>query len=117
MDSEVEGAAAAVFTWGRNYCGQLGQGNNADCTTPRLVARLARKAPSAVFCGVDATVVATGTQHDPNLLSQRSHLSPTSGSGSLHSFGYGTNGKLGHGNEETSYVPRRWTTPHCALIG
>jgi alpha-tubulin suppressor-like RCC1 family protein len=82
--------------WGRH--GTLGLGNEADRTTPTLLAR-------AVFDGEAVLMVACGGKH----------TTVATEGGGVYTFGEGGNGRLGHGDEKKQLAPRR--VPAAAFNG
>ena len=82
--------AGDLFMCGKGECGQLGLGDEDDRTTPTRVVRAVfdGEAVLMVACGYAQTVVATE-------------------GGGVYTFGYGENGRLGHGDEEDQLAPRR----------
>ncbi|EFA81594.1 hypothetical protein PPL_05585 [Heterostelium album PN500] len=85
---------ATVLSWGCNRWGQLGLGDQVNRCHPTPISGLSQSIP--VF-------VAAGSQHSFVL----------SKFGELFSFGCGTFGRLGHGNELPSFNPR----PISTLVG
>ena len=75
---------------GYGGCGWLGLGDEDDRVTPTLVAR-------AVFDGEAVLMVACG----------ESHTATVTEDGGVYTCGLGKDGRLGHGNEEDQFVPRR----------
>eukprot|EP01024_Parvocaulis_polyphysoides_P009013 TRINITY_DN12734_c0_g1_i2.p1 TRINITY_DN12734_c0_g1~~TRINITY_DN12734_c0_g1_i2.p1 ORF type:complete len:432 (-),score=48.71 TRINITY_DN12734_c0_g1_i2:202-1497(-) len=77
-----------VLTWGRGEDGQLGHGDAEDRTTPTVVAGLQEVQPQSIVCG--AEFMAVLCKQEPQ----------------VYSWGWGDFGRLGHGNNEDSLVPR-----------
>ncbi len=78
-----------VYTWGRNYYGQLGNGNNTDSNLPVAVNT------SGVLNGKIIIQVAAGFHHSLALASD----------GIVYVWGHGLYGQLGNGNNTDSNVP------------
>ncbi|OIP63676.1 MAG: hypothetical protein AUK34_01090 [Ignavibacteria bacterium CG2_30_36_16] len=78
-----------VYTWGNNLDGQLGNGNNTDSNVPVAVNT------SGVLNGKTITQVAAGNIHSIALASD----------GTVYTWGDGSNGRLGNGNNISSNVP------------
>eukprot|EP00698_Gefionella_okellyi_P001339 TRINITY_DN11287_c0_g1_i1.p1 TRINITY_DN11287_c0_g1~~TRINITY_DN11287_c0_g1_i1.p1 ORF type:complete len:803 (+),score=100.74 TRINITY_DN11287_c0_g1_i1:39-2411(+) len=76
----------AVYSWGGSEHGQCGHGSTSHQLTPRLVASLHRETMVQVACGGAHTVA-------------------LSESGLVFSWGRGSNGRLGHGDEHTRLIP------------
>jgi len=78
-----------VFTWG-NTCkfGQLGHGKDTETCNPRIVTELLSEPIKKAACGAYHTIA----------VSQR---------GGLFTWGCGSRGRLGHGNESDQYRPKR----------
>jgi RCC1 and BTB domain-containing protein len=75
-----------TYTWGNGNHGQLGHGDEASHSTPKLVEGLAGKKAKEVACGAAHTIVRTED-------------------GRVYSFGKGECGQLGHGNFENTLRP------------
>jgi alpha-tubulin suppressor-like RCC1 family protein len=76
-----------LFTFGTGENGALGHGGNQSELVPRLVEALVGKKVIGAVAGGGTTAVWTEA-------------------GELFTFGYGGNGMLGHGGEESEHVPR-----------
>ncbi|XP_062333275.1 probable E3 ubiquitin-protein ligase HERC3 isoform X2 [Osmerus eperlanus] len=79
--------SGAVFTWGRNSCGQLGLGDTTDRHVPTPVTLLDRKKTVSISCGKDHTVILTK-------------------GGVVFTFGGGRYGQLGHNTQTDEHRPR-----------
>eukprot|EP00743_Colponemidia_sp_Colp-15_P009532 GILK01010428.1.p1 GENE.GILK01010428.1~~GILK01010428.1.p1 ORF type:complete len:501 (-),score=40.01 GILK01010428.1:120-1583(-) len=79
-----------VYTWGRGEYGQLGHGDRTSQHIPKLVDRLQ---------GRVVIHVSLGTSHSACLTDE----------GHVYTWGYGGDGRLGHGTEEDCLVPRQVT--------
>ncbi|KAL8525231.1 hypothetical protein ACS0TY_014743 [Phlomoides rotata] len=81
-----------VFTWGEESGGRLGHGIEKDFTRPRLVEFLAVTNIDFVACG-------------------EFHTCAISASGDLYTWGDGTHnpGLLGHGNDVSHWIPKRFS--------
>lgn len=77
----------AVFSFGRGEFGRLGHGNGRDVRSPQRIDALRH---------VRAVDVAAGTAHSIVVASD----------GRTYTFGQGTHGRLGHGNEARQLVPK-----------
>ncbi|GKY95712.1 hypothetical protein MPSEU_000532000 [Mayamaea pseudoterrestris] len=77
-----------ILTWGRGDDGRLGHGDNGWKYVPRLCQSLTGQVVVQVTCGSYHTAAVTSD-------------------GALHTWGGGMYGKLGHGNESGSSVPKR----------
>jgi alpha-tubulin suppressor-like RCC1 family protein len=75
-----------VYTWGYNFSGQLGNGNNTDSNVPVAVTGLS---------GETITAIAGGVGHSIALASD----------GTVYTWGYNGLGQLGNGNNTDSNVP------------
>ncbi len=80
-----------VYTWGRNYCGQLGDGTTEDSTIPICISdkENAIKGKKIVKVSNDYNIVALDED------------------GKVYTWGYNRHGQLGNGTTENS------TTPKC----
>ncbi len=78
-----------VYTWGYNSSGQLGYGNNTDSNVPVAVTT------SGVLAGKTITVIDAG----------HSHCLVVASNGSVFTWGYGTYGQLGIGDNVSYKVP------------
>jgi RCC1 and BTB domain-containing protein len=77
----------STYTWGYGGDGRRGHGDESNwCSSPKLVDGLVGKKAKEVACGGRHTLVCTDD-------------------GRVYSFGYGSNGQLGHGNNETRLTP------------
>ncbi|XP_061577145.1 E3 ISG15--protein ligase HERC5-like [Cololabis saira] len=79
--------SGAVFSWGRNDCGQLGLGDTEDRSTPTSVQCLNLKKTSYIACGKDHTAILTK-------------------GGVVFTFGSGQHGQLGHNSLQNELCPR-----------
>eukprot|EP01026_Neomeris_dumetosa_P076364 TRINITY_DN8188_c0_g1_i10.p2 TRINITY_DN8188_c0_g1~~TRINITY_DN8188_c0_g1_i10.p2 ORF type:complete len:238 (+),score=32.05 TRINITY_DN8188_c0_g1_i10:40-753(+) len=77
-----------VLTWGRGEDGQLGHGDAEDRVIPTIVEGLTHVQPKTIVCGAEFMAV---------LCSQEPQV---------YSWGWGDFGRLGHGSNEDSLVPR-----------
>ena len=84
--SIVLAADGAVFSFGRGHHGRLGHGDFSDVNTPKRIEALR---------SVRAVAVSAGYRHSLVL----------SAAGEVYSFGYGSFGRLGHGDEERQSPP------------
>ena len=80
--------AGHVFTWGDGKYGQLGHGDREDQRAPRQV-------EAGRFGGEKVVFVAAGGRHT---------VAVTAG-GSVYTWGWGTSGQLGHGDNNNRNVP------------
>ena len=80
--------AGSVWTWGNGDSGRLGHGNEQNVLTPKLVDALANCRVVCVSAGLYCTMASTAAGH-------------------LYSWGYGGDGALGHGDEQSQLEPRR----------
>ncbi|PKI77183.1 hypothetical protein CRG98_002393 [Punica granatum] len=81
-----------VFSWGEESGGRLGHGVDADVPHPKLIDGLSNTNIELVACGDHHTCAVTL-------------------SGDLYTWGDGTYGLLGHGNEVSHWVPKRVNGP------
>ncbi|GLT41767.1 hypothetical protein SLA2020_158100 [Shorea laevis] len=81
-----------VFSWGEESGGRLGHGVDSDVLHPKLVDALSNMNIELVACGEYHTCAVTL-------------------SGDLYTWGDGTYGLLGHGNEVSHWVPKRVNGP------
>jgi len=77
-----------IFAWGIGRYGRLGLGDETDRTTPQLVPYTVLVPMTQVACGFALT---TSISRD----------------GKAYSWGAGMNGRLGHGNELSYFVPMK----------
>eukprot|EP01025_Chloroclados_australasicus_P025419 TRINITY_DN2539_c0_g1_i1.p2 TRINITY_DN2539_c0_g1~~TRINITY_DN2539_c0_g1_i1.p2 ORF type:complete len:402 (-),score=54.71 TRINITY_DN2539_c0_g1_i1:677-1882(-) len=77
-----------VLTWGRGEDGQLGHGDAEDRTTPTVVAGLTDVKPQSIVCGAEFMAILCADEPQ------------------VYSWGWGDFGRLGHGNNEDSLIPR-----------
>ncbi|KAF2073881.1 hypothetical protein CYY_004805 [Polysphondylium violaceum] len=77
-----------VFVWGCNRWGQLGLGDQVNRITPTLLSHTSSSSAGYSF-------IATGSQHSMLI----------SSFGEIYSFGCGTNGRLGLGDEAPRFSP------------
>jgi alpha-tubulin suppressor-like RCC1 family protein len=99
-DLVLEWANQAVFTWGTNTYGQLGNGG----TTNGLV-------PAPISPGVLAGKVVVA------LAKGKSHSLALGGDGTLAAWGYNSYGQLGNGGSTNRSVPTAVTTSSGVLAG
>ena len=76
-----------VFSWGDGLYGRLGHGDGENQLLPKLVAALVGKQVVQISCGGYHSLAVTA-------------------SGAVYSWGYGDDGKLGHGNQEHQMLPK-----------
>ena len=79
-----------VYTFGKGEYGQLGHGDEENQLAPRRV-------PAAAFNGERVVMVAAGGAHTVAL----------SEAGHVFTWGYGEDGRLGHGDREDQLAPRQ----------
>ena len=77
-----------LWTWGRNYNGNLGQGNNTQYSSPRQV-------------GTDTTWATVQAAHAPGM------CIATKTDGTLWTWGHNSTGKLGHNNNTHYSSPKQ----------
>jgi alpha-tubulin suppressor-like RCC1 family protein len=75
-----------MFTWGYGDGGRLGHGDETNQQTPKRVEALIGEKAKAVSCGRYHNVLCTED-------------------GKMYTFGWGTNGELGHGDKENKASP------------
>ncbi|KRY57599.1 putative E3 ubiquitin-protein ligase HERC4 [Trichinella britovi] len=80
--------SGTVFGWGKNMFGQIGQNEQRDILYPSLVKLLRTQKVIRLACGEDFSVAVTAT-------------------GGLFTFGAGTYGQLGHGNQNSELFPKQ----------
>jgi alpha-tubulin suppressor-like RCC1 family protein len=83
----VLGAGGEVYSFGFDAYGQLGHGSQANQPTPQVIKALK---------GIKVRAVAAG----------RLHSLVVSSAGEVYSFGNGTSGRLGHGDEQIQLTPK-----------
>jgi RCC1 and BTB domain-containing protein len=88
---EEGGGGTGIYTWGRGEYGQLGHGSRAGLFTPTQIASLV---------GKRVLQVSLGTSHSALLTVDRE----------VFTWGYGGDGRLGHGDERDQLVPRCMAT-------
>ncbi|XP_066913164.1 E3 ubiquitin-protein ligase HERC2-like, partial [Clytia hemisphaerica] len=76
-----------VFSWGDNEFGKLGHGDTTSLDTPKLVEALR---------GLNVTHLACGSNHSAVIVDHKE----------LYTWGSGEFGRLGHGDEETHFLPK-----------
>lgn len=81
-------ADGTLYTWGFADAGRLGHGNEKNQNTPTVVEFFDGKKPKEVVCGSDWTTVLTED-------------------GSVYTFGYGANGRLGVGTDANQLSPKK----------
>ena len=102
-------ATGIVHSFGRGSLGRLGLGGEGDSWTPQPLTRVAHarerdfEAQSVDDCAVDGERMPRVTLVTAGLF----HSMAVSESGSLYSWGSGTNGRLGHGDTVMQLRPRR----------
>mgnify|MGYP002380472937 CR=1 FL=1 len=105
-------AGGEVYTWGEGTYGQLGHGPAVPSySKPLKVGQpLHGNLVVQIGCGSNHTAALTEKgKHTSRPLSYSRSLS-TNTLGQLYTWGYGVNGRLGHGNEEDQKLPRLVTT-------
>ena len=85
-------STGAVFSWGKNYNGDLGNGSTTDSDVPVKV---------SLPAGTKVTAVAAGGEHN---------LAVTS-TGAVLAWGYNSDGQLGNGGTGASNVPVNVSLP------
>lgn len=78
-----------VYTWGEGYFGSLGHGNQMDKEAPACIDKI-------LFGNLKAVMIACGGYHTIVLTEDYR----------MWTFGLGQNGRLGHGDTESSFVPK-----------
>eukprot|EP00735_Rhodelphis_limneticus_P006448 TRINITY_DN1885_c0_g1::TRINITY_DN1885_c0_g1_i1::g.14121::m.14121 TRINITY_DN1885_c0_g1::TRINITY_DN1885_c0_g1_i1::g.14121 ORF type:complete len:611 (-),score=132.46,sp/Q9FN03/UVR8_ARATH/32.30/3e-57,sp/Q9FN03/UVR8_ARATH/37.42/9e-56,sp/Q9FN03/UVR8_ARATH/34.86/2e-50,sp/Q9FN03/UVR8_ARATH/38.04/7e-46,sp/Q9FN03/UVR8_ARATH/37.10/4e-33,sp/Q9FN03/UVR8_ARATH/37.36/2e-07,RCC1/PF00415.13/0.0013,RCC1/PF00415.13/5.4e-13,RCC1/PF00415.13/3.6e-16,RCC1/PF00415.13/3.8e-16,RCC1/PF00415.13/0.0064,RCC1/PF00415.13/5.7e- len=78
----------ALYTWGWGFKGRLGHGDDRSEPEPRRVDALADVKIVSVACG-------------------SYHTAALDHSGALYTWGWGKNGRLGHGDDHDSFLPKR----------
>ena len=81
-------ADGSVWSWGRGYSGPLGHGDDEDQQLPKKI---------ETFTGQRVVAVSAGGNHS---------LAATA-DGPVWSWGHGTFGKLGHGDEQHQLLPKK----------
>ncbi len=76
----------AVYSFGANWCGQLGHGDTSSRSTPTKITSLS-----------DVVAIAAGGHHSLVVL----------GNGNVYSFGMNLNGQLGHGDTDHRHAPTK----------
>jgi len=76
-----------LFSWGEGEDGKLGHGDTLSRHSPTLVTTLASKRISDIGCG-------------------SSHSAAVTSCGELYTWGLGDYGRLGHGDDKTTMVPK-----------
>ena len=84
-------AGGAVWSWGVGGCGRLGHGDEQSQLLPRKIEALA---------GQRVVAVSAGHYHSLALTTD----------GAVWSWGYGTGGMLGHGDEQRQLLPKKIET-------
>ncbi|EAL69105.1 hypothetical protein DDB_G0276695 [Dictyostelium discoideum AX4] len=90
-----------VYSWGVNRWGQLGHGDQLNRNQPTLLSNIGSGSGSGN--SISFSMVACGSQHSMIV----------SNYGELYTFGCGTTGRLGHGDEQPKFKP----TPVSSLVG
>jgi len=78
-----------VLSWGKGEDGQLGHGGAHELAAPRVVAALRGRRFKAVCCGAEYS------------------MAVEAGEDEVYSWGWGDFGRLGHGNSDDLFLPRR----------
>jgi len=81
-------ADGAVWSWGTGYSGRLGHGDQQDQLLPKKV---------EAFAGWRVVAVSAGDSHSLALTAD----------GSVWSWGFGADGRLGHGNQQNQLLPKK----------
>ncbi|ONK67499.1 uncharacterized protein A4U43_C05F680, partial [Asparagus officinalis] len=81
-----------IYSWGEELGGRLGHGVDSDVSQPKLIDSLANMNIELVACG-------------------EYHSCAVTLSGDLYTWGDGTFGRLGHGNEVSHWMPKRVNGP------
>jgi alpha-tubulin suppressor-like RCC1 family protein len=100
--SLVVTSTGAVYTFGKNNFGQLGNGTTTNSLSPVLV-----KLPT----GVKATAAAAGGVSPTAKVPGEDYSIALTGSGQVYAWGGGANGDLGNGGTSNSSVPVRTKLP------
>ena len=79
-------AGGAVWSWGSGHCGQLGHGDELEQLQPTKI---------EAFTGWRVVAVSTGRDHNLALTAD----------GAVWSWGYGHEGRLGHGGQQNQLLP------------
>lgn len=79
-----------LFSWGFNGHGQLGHGSGTKKHTPTLVSSLSHHKVTQIACG---------SRHSMAVIKEREKTL-------CFSWGWGSYGQLGHGDEKTLYIPK-----------
>lgn len=96
-----------MYTWGRGALGLLGHGDLRDEAVPRLVESLRKARVQKVACGVYHTMVLAAGGAFPVIPHRDSdHLRFAASDSSVYTWGWGNDGRLGHGDESYLLVPR-----------
>ncbi|KAL5697592.1 hypothetical protein ACHQM5_028717 [Ranunculus cassubicifolius] len=117
------GGDLICYSWGNNYHGQLGLGDNQHRLHPEVVETFNQKCPWEVFevaCGAFHTSVLTRKKIHTNMVdsSYVDAVELKEKETICWTFGLGENGQLGHGTSNSSYspVPVRDLPPDVFLI-
>ena len=89
------GPGGAVFAWGNNFFGQLGDGSTTDRPIPGQVCAVGQSAPCSSFL-TGITAVAGGSL---------SHSVALDAGGSVYGWGFNSSGQLGDGTTVNRSVP------------
>ena len=81
-------ANGAVWSWGPGACGKLGHGDEQDQLLPKKIEALAGQRFIAVSAG-------------------SSHSLAVTADGAVWSWGYGSQGQLGHGDLQNQLMPKK----------
>uniref|UniRef100_A0A6T0D260 Uncharacterized protein n=1 Tax=Emiliania huxleyi TaxID=2903 RepID=A0A6T0D260_EMIHU len=81
-------SGGSVFSFGWGVCGQLGHGDKRSRLVPERIC--------GALAAVRAVAVSAGCEHSLVLAA----------GGAVYSFGYGSHGRLGHGDEEERLEPQ-----------
>ncbi|KAM9964598.1 hypothetical protein ACTFIW_004369 [Dictyostelium discoideum] len=91
-----------LYSWGVNRWGQLGHGDQLNRNQPTLLSNIGSGSGGSGN-SISFSMVACGSQHSMIV----------SNYGELYTFGCGTTGRLGHGDEQPKFKP----TPVSSLVG
>jgi len=91
-------ADGSLFTWGRGEDGKLGHGKCCRASTPRIVKGALQNLSAECGRYLGAVVQAAAGSD---------HTGCVTRDGGLYTWGRGSHGRLGHGDEEKALLPRR----------
>jgi len=94
-----------VFSWGANSVGQLGVGDTLERREPCELTALRGKHITALAVGEEHVVCLVDLDPDPIVPAGQEGQAQPSG-GEVYSWGGGDFGRLGHGSQKPSLVPR-----------